>query len=93
MCYLDSGAAALGPDGDCGAILPTANQVSDVIRAWQSGPFAELEVVETWVRHYKVKPERLRPEDRMVGHTGYLLFARRVADEEQPSELPAIQDA
>jgi len=91
--YLDSVLAALGPDGYFGAILPTANQVSDLIRALQSGPFAELEVVETWVRHYKVKPERLRPEDRMVGHTGYLLFARRVADEEQPSELPAIQDA
>ena len=29
------------------------------------------------LRGYKTVPERLRPLDRMIGHTGYLLFARK----------------
>jgi len=29
------------------------------------------------LRHYKPNPDRLRPEDRMVAHTAFLLFARK----------------
>ena len=35
-----------------------------------------LEVCELLLRYYKPVPERLRPTDRMVAHTGYLIFAR-----------------
>ena len=40
--------------------------------------FGAIEVEEILVRGYKPVPERLRPADRMVAHTGYLVFARRV---------------
>ncbi len=30
------------------------------------------------IRYYKAEPERFRPVDRMIAHTGYLLFARPV---------------
>jgi len=30
------------------------------------------------VRYYKPEPTRLRPTDRMVAHTGFLVFARRI---------------
>jgi tRNA (adenine57-N1/adenine58-N1)-methyltransferase len=30
------------------------------------------------LRRYKTIPERVRPEDRMVAHTGFLIFARRL---------------
>jgi tRNA (adenine57-N1/adenine58-N1)-methyltransferase len=34
--------------------------------------------MEILFRRYKTLAARLRPEDRMVGHTGYLLFARKI---------------
>ena len=34
------------------------------------------------MRYYKPEPTRLRPTDRMIAHTGYLIFARRI----EPSE-------
>jgi tRNA (adenine57-N1/adenine58-N1)-methyltransferase len=60
-----------------GFIVPTANQVSDTLQALRQG-FGDVEVVEILFRTYKTVAARLRPEDRMVGHTGYLLFARKL---------------
>ena len=43
------------------------------------------------LRGYKTVPQRLRPLDRMIGHTGYLLFARkfeRAIIEEDAGEVP-----
>ncbi|MDW8095241.1 MAG: tRNA (adenine-N1)-methyltransferase [Aquificaceae bacterium] len=58
------------------SLLPTTNQVSSLLRALE-GPFCHVEVMEILHRHYKVNPDRLRPEDNMVAHTGYLVFARK----------------
>jgi tRNA (adenine57-N1/adenine58-N1)-methyltransferase len=44
--------------------------------------FHDIEVCEILLRPYKPVPARLRPADRMVAHTGYLTFARRVAEAE-----------
>lgn len=60
-----------------GFIVPTANQVSETLQALRGG-FGDVEVVEILFRTYKTIAARLRPEDRMVGHTGYLLFARKL---------------
>ncbi|MCL4269582.1 MAG: hypothetical protein KJZ72_08555 [Anaerolineales bacterium] len=30
------------------------------------------------MRYYKTNPSRLRPTDRMVAHTGFLVFARKI---------------
>jgi len=57
--------------------VPTANQVSDLLQALRQG-FGDVEVMEILFRRYKTVAARLRPEDRMVGHTGYLLFARKI---------------
>lgn len=45
------------------------------------GHFGLIQVCELSLRFYKRVPERLRPEDRMVAHTGYLVFARLLAAE------------
>jgi tRNA A58 N-methylase Trm61 len=37
-----------------------------------------VEVCEIFMRYYKTDWERLRPTDRMVAHTGYLIFGRSV---------------
>lgn len=77
--YLGPAAAALKAGGYFGAILPTTNQVADLLEALQAhGEFAFTEVEELILRPYKAVPARLRPMDRIIAHTGYLVFARRV---------------
>lgn len=68
--------AALRNGAPLGAILPTANQVSDLVQALESQAFGFIEACEIMLRFYKVVPARFRPVDRMVAHTGYLVFAR-----------------
>ena len=74
--YLEHIPEALLPGGPVGFLLPTVNQVSMLLEALEAGPFSSVEVLEILVRRYKPVPERLRPDDRMVAHTGYLVFAR-----------------
>lgn len=76
--YLDQACAALKGGGFFAAILPTTNQVQRLIRALPEHGFDYVEVEETMLRAYKAVPARLRPMDRMVAHTGYLVFARRI---------------
>ncbi|MFW5488511.1 MAG: tRNA (adenine-N1)-methyltransferase [Desulfovibrio sp.] len=74
--YLDSVAKAVRPGAPVGFLLPTVNQVSYLVEGLQKGPFEDVEVVEILLRRYKTVPDRMRPEDRMVAHTGFLVFAR-----------------
>ena len=78
--YLPQVRAALRLGSPFGALLPTANQVSALILALEQNDFARIEVCELLLRFYKPVPARLRPTDRMVAHTGYLVFARPVAE-------------
>ena len=80
--YLPQAATALKDSGFFGAILPTTNQVSQLVGGLEElGTFGHIEVEEVLVRPYKAVPDRLRPMDRMVAHTGYLVFARKVQSE------------
>lgn len=76
--YLPQAWEALKGGGFFGSILPTTNQVSDLLRGLESLPFVDVEVEELMLRGYKTVPDRLRPMDRMVAHTGYLIFARKI---------------
>lgn len=76
--YLPQTWEALAEGGFFGAIVPTANQVSDLVAGLEQGHFIDIEVCEIFLRPYKPVPARLRPADRMVAHTGYLVFARRL---------------
>jgi tRNA (adenine57-N1/adenine58-N1)-methyltransferase len=42
------------------------------------GGFARVEAMETWVRFWHVKALSVRPEHRMIGHTGFIVVAHRV---------------
>lgn len=74
--YLKQAHEALVSGGFFGCILPTTNQVSRLIAALEETDFGLIEVEELLLRQYKAVPARLRPMDRMVAHTGYLIFAR-----------------
>lgn len=74
--YLAQAHAALTGGGFFGCILPTTNQVSELLGALEKAHFGLIEVEELLLRQYKAVPARLRPMDRMIAHTGYLIFAR-----------------
>jgi tRNA (adenine57-N1/adenine58-N1)-methyltransferase len=46
----------------------------------EHGAFAEPYAFETLVRSWHVDGLAVRPDHRMVGHTGFLVTARRMAD-------------
>jgi tRNA (adenine57-N1/adenine58-N1)-methyltransferase len=80
--YVSQVREALAPGAFFGALVPTTNQVSDLLEALEGGGFVDLEVSEILLRHYKTVAARLRPEDRMVAHTGYLVFARPLSGQQ-----------
>ncbi len=86
--YLLQAKDALKPGGYLGSILPTTNQVSLLLIALRRANFAFIEVCEVILRYYKAVADRFRPTDRMVAHTGYLIFARAVVDELTGFERP-----
>jgi tRNA (adenine57-N1/adenine58-N1)-methyltransferase len=75
--YLEQAASAMSAGAPIGFLLPTTNQVQDLLLALEHAPFGEVEVLEILLRKYKVNGERFRPDDRMVAHTGFLIFARK----------------
>jgi tRNA (adenine57-N1/adenine58-N1)-methyltransferase len=80
---------ALKPGGFFCNLVPTLNQVEKLLLALRREHYAFIEVCELLMRYYKPEPSRLRPTDRMVAHTGYLIFARRIepAEDERAREL------
>jgi tRNA (adenine57-N1/adenine58-N1)-methyltransferase len=78
--YIGQVREALRPGGFFGSIVPTTNQVSMLLTALERNEFEFVEVSELSLRYYKPVPDRLRPTDRMVAHTGYLIFARPVLE-------------
>jgi tRNA (adenine57-N1/adenine58-N1)-methyltransferase catalytic subunit len=79
--FLAQAHAALTGGGFFGSLVPTTNQVSEILAEMERlGGWVEVEVSEILHRFYKANAERLRPADRMVAHTGYLVFARAVSE-------------
>jgi tRNA (adenine57-N1/adenine58-N1)-methyltransferase catalytic subunit len=80
--------AALKPGGFLCCLLPTFNQVEKTLYSLHRENFAFIEVCEILLRYYQAEPSKLRPTDRMVAHTGFLVFARRI----EPSQDPRGQE-
>jgi tRNA (adenine57-N1/adenine58-N1)-methyltransferase len=81
--YLGQAHAALTGGGFLGSILPTANQVINLIGALESADYGRIEVEEMLLRPYRTASARLRPKDRLTPHTGYLVFARKLIPAEE----------
>ncbi|HIQ00179.1 TPA: tRNA (adenine-N1)-methyltransferase [Candidatus Bipolaricaulota bacterium] len=70
--------AALAPGRPIALIVPTAEQLKTTFAALQEVGFSALEAVELLERKVLVRArEGVRPFERMVGFTGYLVSARK----------------
>jgi tRNA (adenine57-N1/adenine58-N1)-methyltransferase catalytic subunit len=77
---LDVAADVLRPGGMLIGFVPTVLQVKDLVDALRAhGGFVTIEALETLLRPWHVRDRSVRPEHRMVAHTGFLIFARRLA--------------
>ncbi|MGH2768902.1 MAG: tRNA (adenine-N1)-methyltransferase [Actinomycetota bacterium] len=77
---------ALRPGGIIVAYLPTVLQVHRLAEALREGSgWAGISTVETLVRSWHVQGQSVRPDHRMIGHTGFLTVARRISPEPEPA--------
>jgi len=88
--YMKQVRDTLKPGGPFCSLVPTQNQVSKLLISLRRENFAFVEVCEILLRYFKPDPIHLRPTDRMVAHTGYLVFGRKV--EEPESDNNQIDD-
>lgn len=73
-------AEALIPGGLVLGYVATVTQLSRFIESLRlSGHFAEPQAWESMVRGWHLEGLAVRPEHRMIGHTGFLVTARRIA--------------
>ncbi|MBI4395436.1 MAG: tRNA (adenine-N1)-methyltransferase [Candidatus Omnitrophica bacterium] len=61
------------------ALNPTYNQIEKMAEALEKSGFAMIEAMEVLVRGILARPGKTRPEQRMVSHTEFLLFAVKPA--------------
>lgn len=73
--------AALSRGGILCTYLPTTNQVQHAVLAAEAGGFGEVETFEVMLRTWHVTERSVRPDHRMVAHTGFLTVARKVPAE------------
>jgi tRNA (adenine57-N1/adenine58-N1)-methyltransferase len=77
---LDEVGTALAPGGVLICYVATATQLSRVAEAARAhGEFTEPQAWESLVRGWHLEGLAVRPQHRMVGHTGFLVTTRRLA--------------
>lgn len=80
---LATAAAALRPGGLILSYVPTVMQVKQFVDGVRAhGGFAAVQSFEILQRFWHVKNLSIRPEHRMVAHTGFIVVARRVVEAE-----------
>jgi tRNA (adenine57-N1/adenine58-N1)-methyltransferase catalytic subunit len=67
---------ALEPGAVLCAYLPTTGQVQQLVLALPTAGFLHIETFEMLKRGWHVTERSVRPDHRMVGHTGFLTLAR-----------------
>jgi tRNA (adenine57-N1/adenine58-N1)-methyltransferase len=78
--YVGTAAGALLPGGVICCYVATVTQLSRAVEAIrEQGGFAEPAAWESLTRAWHVDGLAVRPGHRMIGHTGFLLTARRLA--------------
>ncbi|MDA8343422.1 MAG: tRNA (adenine-N1)-methyltransferase [Actinomycetota bacterium] len=81
---LPHAATAMRPGGIVCAYLPTINQTAQLRAALDAGPYGMARTVEVLHRTWHIEDRSVRPDHRMVGHTGFITTARLLVPEAPP---------
>ena len=76
---LDNLSPSLRSGGRLCAYVPNANQVESTVLALRERRFSDVRALENIQRYLEVHPGGVRPSFDTLGHTGYLVFARKRA--------------
>ncbi len=80
--YVELAHSVLKPSKPLIVFIPTVNQVEKTVIALRNhGGFIDIHAYELMLREYQVKEGATRPKSYMIGHTGYIVFARKVCRE------------
>lgn len=82
---LEAVSKALVPGGILCCYVATTTQLARTVESIREiGCFNEPTAWETMIRNWHIEGLAVRPDHRMIGHTGFLLTARRLADGVEP---------
>jgi tRNA (adenine57-N1/adenine58-N1)-methyltransferase len=79
---------ALKGSGAFVAICPTMNQIEKTATELKKAGYADVDCVELMIRTMEAREGMTRPSMRMIGHTTYLVFARKVQKQEKVEAAP-----
>ncbi len=84
-------ADALRAGGVFVGFIPTVPQMQQLVVALRAAGFTAIEAMESMQRFWHVTDRSVRPQHRMVAHTGFLVVARRLASPRQRVERDAAE--
>ena len=76
--YLDIVHPVMKSGASIACICPTMNQLEMLSSHFFRGGFIDSDCVETFIRKIEAREGKTRPSMRMIGHTTYLGFARKI---------------
>lgn len=78
---LEQAHRVIAPGGVLVCYITTTTQMSRLVEALRdSGQWTEPEIQETLERSWKAQGLAVRPDHQMIGHTGFLVVSRAMAD-------------
>ncbi|MHB1988335.1 MAG: tRNA (adenine-N1)-methyltransferase [Acidimicrobiales bacterium] len=89
---VDPAAQALVRGGIFCAYLPSINQTATLREALATSGFGLAETFETLRRTWHIEGRSVRPDLRMVGHTGFITTARLLGYRQRPARLDGAED-
>lgn len=75
---LEAASSALRAGGHVCCYVPNANQLEEAVRKMRALDLRQILAFETLQREMTVHERGVRPSSEMMGHTGYLAFARKI---------------
>ena len=78
--------------GTLASFSPTIEQVKKTTFSLRDNDFYDINTYELIKRKYQVKENATRPEVRMIGHTGYITFGRKILNVENPYREIKVKD-
>ncbi|HEX2236064.1 MAG TPA: tRNA (adenine-N1)-methyltransferase [Actinomycetota bacterium] len=78
---------SLEPGGIMCCFLPTVPQVAQAVEAMRAGGFALVSTFEALLRTWNVDGSSVRPDHRMVAHTGFIVTGRKTRSSDASQEL------